>query len=49
VQELTTEESFRRRLGDADYARAQELRSWLDAHPKRSELFAYLQLKYRRD
>jgi len=49
VQEQTTEENFRRRLGDADYQRAQELRTWLDAHPKRSELFAYLQLKHRRD
>jgi Zn-finger nucleic acid-binding protein len=49
VQEQTTEESFRRRLGDDDYRRAQELRAWLDPHPKRSELFAYLQLKHRRD
>jgi Zn-finger nucleic acid-binding protein len=49
VQELTTEESFRRRLGDDTYRRAQETRAWLDAHPRRSELFAYLQLKHRRD
>lgn len=48
VQELTTEESFRRRLGDDTYRRAQETRAWLDAHPRRSELFAYLQLKHRR-
>lgn len=49
VQELTTEESFRRRLGDADYRRVHALREWLDPHPKRSELFAYLQLKHRRE
>jgi Zn-finger nucleic acid-binding protein len=48
VQEQATEDRFRRRLGDADYARAQELRTWLDTHPRRSELFAYLQLKHRR-
>ena len=45
----TTEESFRRRLGDEDYRRIQELRTWLDPHPKRSELFAYLQMKHRRE
>ena len=44
-----TEDSFRRRLGDDDYARAREVRSWLDVHPKRSEVFAYLQLRERRD
>lgn len=42
-----TEESFRRRLGDADYARAREVRAWLDGHPRRSEVFAYLQLDAR--
>ncbi len=49
VQDQAIEDSFRRRLGDADYTRAQELRAWLDSHAKRSELFAYLQLKQRRD
>jgi Zn-finger nucleic acid-binding protein len=49
VQELTSEESFRRRLGDETDQRAHETRAWLDAHPRRSELFAYLQLKQRRD
>jgi Zn-finger nucleic acid-binding protein len=43
----TTEESFRRRLGAGDYARAREMRAWLDAHPKRSELLAYLHLHDR--
>jgi Zn-finger nucleic acid-binding protein len=49
VQEQTTEDSFRRRLGEADYQRARDFRDWLDPHPKRSELLAYLQLKHRRD
>jgi Zn-finger nucleic acid-binding protein len=49
MQVRATEDSFRRRLGEADYRRAQELRAWLDPHPKRSELFAYLQLEHRRD
>jgi hypothetical protein len=49
VQEQATEESFRRRLGDDDYAKVQTMRAWLDPHPKRSELFAYLQLKHRRE
>ena len=43
-----TEDSFRRRLGDADYQRAREVRAWLDPHPLRSELFAYLQLERHR-
>lgn len=42
-----TEESFRRRLGDADYARAREVRDWVDAHERRSELLAYLHLHDR--
>ena len=49
MQEQATEENFRRRLGDDDYERAQEIRAWLDPHPKRSELFAYLQMKHRRE
>lgn len=49
VQEQAAEENFRRRLGDDDYRRAQEMRAWLDEHPKRSELFAYLQLRHRRE
>ena len=49
VQEQATEESFRRRLGDEDYAKVQAMRAWLDPHPKRSELFAYLQLRNRRE
>ena len=49
MQEQSTEDNFRRRLGDEDYRRAQEIREWLDPHPKRSELFAYLQLRHRRE
>ena len=42
-----TEDSFRRRLGESDFARARDVRAWLDGHPRRSELFAYLQLHDR--
>ena len=44
-----TEDSFRRRLGDEAYNRAREIRGWLDDHPARSEIFAYLQLRDRGD
>ena len=49
MQEQATEDNFRRRLGDEDFQRAQEIREWLDPHPKRSELFAYLQMRHRRE
>lgn len=39
-----TEESFRRRLGDADYEKAREVRAWLGSNAHRSEIFAYLHL-----
>lgn len=45
--ERATETSFKRRLGDEDYQRAQGIRRWLDEHPRRSEIFAYLQLRER--
>lgn len=48
-QAMRTEESFKRRLGDDIYARIRSVREWLDEHPKRSEIFAYLQLKDRRE
>jgi Zn-finger nucleic acid-binding protein len=31
-----------RQLGEADFARVREVREWLDAHPHRSELYAFL-------
>lgn len=43
-QERSTEDSFRRRLGDDVFTKARDVRTWLDDHPKRSEIFAYLQL-----
>lgn len=43
-QRFMTERQFQRQFGDEDYARVRDLKSWLDAHPRRSELYAYLQL-----
>ncbi|HET7462145.1 MAG TPA: zf-TFIIB domain-containing protein [Longimicrobium sp.] len=31
-----------RQLGEADFARVREVRAWIDAHPHRSELYAFL-------
>lgn len=39
-----TEDSFRRRLGDEAYRKARDFRAWLEPHPNRSEIFAYLRL-----
>jgi Zn-finger nucleic acid-binding protein len=36
------EEQWQRQLGSADYRRIRHIKNWLDAHPKRSELYAYL-------
>jgi Zn-finger nucleic acid-binding protein len=36
---------FRARVGDADYARLLEVKAWLDAHPRRPELLAFLQAR----
>lgn len=33
---------YRTRLGEADYAKAQEIRAWLQNHPRKAELRAYL-------
>ena len=30
------------KLGPTDYAELKRLKSWLDTHPKRNELYAYL-------
>lgn len=38
------ERRFAARLGEEDLARAREFRAWLDGHPKRAELLAYLEL-----
>jgi hypothetical protein len=39
-----TEDQFRRQLGD-DYERIREIKTWIDTHPRRSELYAYLGLE----
>lgn len=36
---------FRARVGAADYARLLEVKGWLDAHPRRPELLAFLQAR----
>lgn len=36
---------FRARVGDADYARLLDVKGWLDAHPRRPELLAFLQAR----
>lgn len=38
---------FRARVGEADYARLLQAREWLDAHPRRPELLAFLQARPR--
>lgn len=42
IQAGRAEEQWQRQLGPADHRRIRHIRSWLDAHPKRSELYAYL-------
>lgn len=42
-----TEAQFQRQFGVEDYARAQEFGRWLSEHPRRSEIFAYLQFRIR--
>lgn len=37
--------AFRARVGDDDYARLLEVKEWLDAHPRRPELLAFLQAR----
>ena len=39
-------EQWRRQLGD-DLDRIQEIKTWLDDHPKRSELYAFLRIHER--
>jgi Zn-finger nucleic acid-binding protein len=38
---------FERQLGAADFARAREFAAWLATHPRRSQIFAYLQSQVR--
>lgn len=38
----TFEEIYKRRYGDADYARIKEIHEWIYAHPQSNTLLAYL-------
>ena len=35
-------ELWHRELGASDFQRISEIKKWMDAHPKRSELYAFL-------
>ena len=37
------ESAFRERIGGADFARAAAFKAWLDGHPKRRDIWCYLQ------
>lgn len=37
------EGAFRKRIGEADFARAAAFKAWLNAHPKRRDILCYLQ------
>ena len=41
-QRRVAEARLRRRFGSGDYARVREVKGWLDDHPKRSELLAFI-------
>ena len=43
----TEERQWARQLGEADLARITEIKAWLDGHPKRSQLYAYLRFHER--
>jgi Zn-finger nucleic acid-binding protein len=45
--EAKEHQQWLRQLGEADLARIAETKEWLDAHPKRSELYAFLRLHER--
>ena len=38
----TMEQTFRERIGEQDFSRAVEIRSWLRSHPRRHEIGCYL-------
>jgi len=40
-------ERWRGRLGPADLARISEIKEWMDEHPKRGELYAFLRFHER--
>ena len=43
-QAASIERMFEHRLGSEELARAREVRDWINSHPKKSELLAYLEL-----
>lgn len=43
----TERQQWLRQLGEADLARIAEIKEWLDDHPKRSQLYAYLRFHER--
>ena len=46
-RESIEEEGWLRRLGEADLARIRDIREWMNSHPKRSELYAFLKVHER--
>lgn len=43
-QAAAIERLFENRLGSAELARAREVREWVNSHPKKSDILAYLEL-----
>jgi Zn-finger nucleic acid-binding protein len=43
-QAAAIERMFENRLGAAEFLRAREVRDWLNIHPKKSDVLAYLEL-----
>jgi Zn-finger nucleic acid-binding protein len=41
-QAIAREEFLRSRFGDADFEEMRRVKAWIDGHPRRSELLAYL-------
>jgi Zn-finger nucleic acid-binding protein len=41
-RERAHEQLLRKKLGEADFAEVKRVRAWLDAHPRRAELYAVL-------
>lgn len=43
------QEQWQQRLSESDFSRISEIKEWLDGHPKRGELYAYLRFHHRPD
>src|SRR4051794_6912760 len=41
-QRRRMEQIYRAKFGDEDFERIQEIRAWVDGHPKKAELLGYL-------